>query len=148
MGMKLFWKFIICVAFSYTSWHILRYIFENYYHNRRILEVTARCSKMVFILLISHLWLISYCVCQRPSWKPKTQPNGSSAVVWLSFWFSTRFTRKTLDYSNGSCLYTTKYSNWGNIILKSVPSDGENRVRRRSVELLAFNTTSGRWLTN
>ena len=24
----------------------------------------------------------------------KTQPNGSSAVVLLSFWFSTRFTRK------------------------------------------------------
>ena len=38
--------------------------------------------------------LISYCVCRRPSWKPKTQPNGSSAVVWLSFWFSTRFTWK------------------------------------------------------
>ena len=46
---------------------------------------------------------INYCVCRRPSWKPRTQPNGSSAVVWLSFWFSTRFTRKTLDYSNGIC---------------------------------------------
>ena len=48
---------------------------------------------------------ISDCVCRRPSWKPKTQPNGSSAVVWLSFWFSTRFTRKKLDYSIASYLY-------------------------------------------
>ena len=45
--------------------------------------------------------LISYCVCRRPSWKPKTRPNGSSAVVWLSFWFSTRFTREAFDYSTG-----------------------------------------------
>ena len=45
-------------------------------------------------LMIMCSVLISYCVCRRPSWKPKTQPNGSSAVVWLSFWFSTRFTRK------------------------------------------------------
>ena len=51
--------------------------------------------------------LISYCICRRPSWKPKTQPNGSSAVVWLSFWFSIRFTRKTFDYSNGSCPLST-----------------------------------------
>ena len=49
--------------------------------------------------------LSSYCVCRRPSWKPKTQPNGSSAVVWLSFWFSTRFTRKILDHSRGTYLY-------------------------------------------
>ena len=33
----------------------------------------------------------SACVCRRPSWTPKTQPNDSSAVVWLSFWCSTRF---------------------------------------------------------
>ena len=31
---------------------------------------------------------------------------GSSAVVWLTFWFSTRFTGKTFDYSSGSCLLT------------------------------------------
>ena len=35
--------------------------------------------------------LICVCVCRRPSWTPKTQPNGSFAVVWLSFWCSTRF---------------------------------------------------------
>ena len=38
--------------------------------------------------------LSSYCICRRPRWTPKTQPNDSSAVVWLSFWCSTRFTRK------------------------------------------------------
>ena len=31
--------------------------------------------------------LISYCVCRRPSWKPNTQPNGSSAQPSnLKFW--------------------------------------------------------------
>ena len=40
------------------------------------------------------------------SWQPKTQPNDSRAAVWSSFWFSTRFTWKTLDYSNGSYLYS------------------------------------------
>ena len=49
--------------------------------------------------------LIRDCVCRRPSWIPKTQPNGSSAVVWLSFWFSTRFTRKNFDYPNANYLY-------------------------------------------
>ena len=38
--------------------------------------------------------LTSYCLCRRPSWTPKTQPNDSSAVVWLSFWCSTRFAWK------------------------------------------------------
>ena len=28
-----------------------------------------------------------------------------SAVVWLSFWFSTRFTKKKLDHSSGIYLY-------------------------------------------
>ena len=56
-------------------------------------------------LMIMCSVLISYCVCRRPSWKPKTQPNGSSAVVWLSFWFSTRFTGKKLDHSSGIYLY-------------------------------------------
>ena len=47
-----------------------------------------------YSMIVMQLLLISYCVCRRPNWKPKTQQNGSSAVVWLSFWFSTRFTRK------------------------------------------------------
>ena len=42
-----------------------------------------------FPLLIV-LVLISACVCRRPSWTPKTQPGGSSAATWLSFWCSTR----------------------------------------------------------
>ena len=41
--------------------------------------------------------LISACVCRRPSWTPKTQPNDSSAVVWLSFWCSTWFTGKKVS---------------------------------------------------
>ena len=56
-------------------------------------------------LMIMSSVLISYCVCRRPSWTPKTQPNGSSAIVWLSFWCSTRFTRKKLDHSRGTYLY-------------------------------------------
>ena len=44
------------------------------------------------------------CVCRRPSWTPKTQPNGSSAVVWLSFWCSTRFTRKKVTRLTGKTL--------------------------------------------
>ena len=47
-----------------------------------------------WIIVKSLVVIISACVCRRPSWTPKTQPNGSSAVVWLSFWCSTRFTRK------------------------------------------------------
>ena len=34
--------------------------------------------------------LRSACVCRRPSCTPQTQPGGSSAVTWLSFWCSTR----------------------------------------------------------
>ena len=48
-------------------------------------------------LMIMCSVLNSYCVCRMPSWIPKTQPNGSSAVVWLSFWCSTRFTRKSVS---------------------------------------------------
>lgn len=34
------------------------------------------------------------CVLRRPSWTPEAQPKGSCAIVWLNFWFSTRFVRK------------------------------------------------------
>ena len=40
------------------------------------------------------LVLISACFCRRPIWTPKTWTNGSSAVVWLSFWYSTQYTWK------------------------------------------------------
>ena len=43
---------------------------------------------VIFLLIV--LVLISACVCRRPSWTPKTQPGGSSAATWLSFWCSTR----------------------------------------------------------
>ena len=52
-----------------------------------------------FLLIV--LALISACVCRRPSWTPKTQPGGSSAVTWLSFWCSTRLlmsVKKCLGY--------------------------------------------------
>ena len=42
--------------------------------------------------------VITYCVCQRPSWTPKTQPNGHQSVaLWLSFWCSTLLTIKRVD---------------------------------------------------
>ena len=40
-------------------------------------------------LMIMCSVLISYCVCRWSGWTQKTQPNDSSAVVWLSFWSST-----------------------------------------------------------
>ena len=58
-----------------------------------------------FLLLIV-LALISACVCRRPSWTPKTQPGGSSAVTWLSFWCSTRLlmsVKKCLGYRGKTC---------------------------------------------
>ena len=41
-------------------------------------------------------WWFSACVCQR-SWTQKTQPNGSSSVVWLRFWRSTRSLEKSVS---------------------------------------------------
>ena len=38
--------------------------------------------------------LVSACVWLRLSWTQKTQSNGNSAFVRLSFWCSTRFTQK------------------------------------------------------
>ena len=58
------------------------------------------------LLLLIVLVLISACVCRRPSWTPKTQPNDSSAVVWLSFWCSTRLlmsVKKCLSYRRKMC---------------------------------------------
>ena len=51
---------------------------------------------VLFQLMIMCSVLISYCVCRRPSWKPKTQPNDSSAVVWLSFGFQLDLLEKNL----------------------------------------------------
>ena len=58
-----------------------------------------------FLLLIV-LVLISICVCRRPSWTPKTQPGGSSAATWLSFWCSTRLlisVNKCMGYRGKTC---------------------------------------------
>ena len=57
-------------------------------------------------LLLILLVLISACVCRRPSWTPKTQPNDSSAVVWLSCWCSIRLlmsVKKCLSYRRKTC---------------------------------------------
>ena len=53
------------------------------------LHINSNIAGGTFPLLIV-LVLISACVYWRPSWTPKTQPVGSSAATWLSFWFSTR----------------------------------------------------------
>ena len=99
--------------------------------------------------------LISYCVCRRPSWKPKTQPNESSAVVWLSFWFSTRFTGKTFDYSSGSYLYTFYSVRWatqkGDILgvraqkVAQLRGGGQIFVFRACVAQLVWPSSKYRW---
>ena len=56
--------------------------------------------------LLIVLVLISACVCRRPTWTPKTQPGGSSAATWLSFWCSTRLlmsVKKCLSYRGKTC---------------------------------------------
>ena len=58
------------------------------------------------LLLLILLVLIGACVCRRPSWTPKTQPGGSSAVTWLSFWCSTRLLmsiKKCISYRRKTC---------------------------------------------
>ena len=68
------------------------------------------------LLLPIVLVLISDCVCRRPSWTPKTQPNDSSAVVWLSFRCSTRLlmsVKMCASYRGKLCIYLKKsYHHW------------------------------------
>ena len=52
------------------------------------LQLNSNITGGTFLLLIVFV-LISDCVRRRPSWTPKTQPGGSSAATWLSFWCST-----------------------------------------------------------
>ena len=62
-------------------------------------------ARGTFLLLIV-LTLISACVCRRPSWTPKTQPGGSSATTWLSFWCYTRLlmsVKKCFSYLGKTC---------------------------------------------
>ena len=60
------------------------------------LLLSSNLADGTFPLLIVMV-LISVCVYLRPSWTPKTQPNGSSAVVWLRFWCSTRLLISTAE---------------------------------------------------
>ena len=65
-------------------------------------------------LMIMSLLLNSNWVCQRPSWIPKTHPNDSSAVVWLSFWCSTR-----PSADKGTYKYRAHYHQLAIFMLKS-----------------------------
>ena len=67
-----------------------------------VLQITSPSSSCWMI--VWRLALISACVCRRLSWTPKNLQNGSPAVVWLSFWCSTRFTRiKCLSQLGETC---------------------------------------------
>ena len=69
-----------------------------------ITSPSSSCWMMVWLLL-----LISACIFRRPSWTPKIQPNDSSAVVWLSFWCSIRFTRKKCLSQHGETYILHSY---------------------------------------
>ena len=77
-----------CHVLSYSVWNPV------FWRNKHwlvlpISSISSSCRMIVWRFVV----LISACVF-RPNSSPKTQPNGSPAVVWLRFWFSTRFTRK------------------------------------------------------
>ena len=67
--------------------------------------------------------LISACE-RRSNWTPKLQPNSSSAVVWLSFWCSTRFIwKKCLSQLGVSCrLHSYIFYRWVKIWPGSIGS--------------------------
>ena len=55
----------------------------------RVVHYLLEPKLLVFFL--SFLVLISACVCRRPSWTPKTKPNGHFSMAgWFRFWCSTR----------------------------------------------------------
>ena len=71
----------------------------------RKLQIKSNIAGGTFLLRIV-LVLISICVCRRPSWTPKTQPGGSSAATWLSFWCSTLLlisVNKCMGYRDKTC---------------------------------------------
>ena len=58
--------------------------------------------------------LIETTTIRISSWTPKTQPKDSSAVVWLSFWCSTRLlmsVKKCASYLGKLCIVTFLTSN-------------------------------------
>ena len=92
-------------------------------------------------LMIMCSVLISYCVCRRPSWTPKTKPNDSSALLfgWI---FGVQ-----LDSLENKCpIWQSKPCRW--LISTCVcrrpswtPKTQPNgAVRRRFVEFLVFNS--------
>ena len=71
-------------------------------------------------------------ILRRPCWTPETQPNGAVRRIWLSFWCSTRFVWKKLDFFLSKSSWTPK----------TQPNDV---LRRRLLEFLVFNSAYGGW---
>ena len=79
------------------------------YHNLKkcsdlAAEIFSKIQKVLrfsaqLVLRLSWAKTKTLC-CRRPSWTIKTQLNGSSAVVWLSFWSSTPLTWKKRVHSS------------------------------------------------
>ena len=61
------------------------------------------CIGAIHMLRYTHqglMFFASHFFSSDPSWTPKTQPNNSRAVFWLSFWCSTRPSADTVTNLN------------------------------------------------
>ena len=87
------------------------------------LQLNSNIAGGTFPLLIVFV-LISACVCRRPTWTPKTQPDGCHAVVWLSFWCSSRLhmsEKKWPAWRGKTCSGTTIFESTFSIIAVHSP---------------------------
>ena len=69
----------------------------------------------------THMWIllsviISKCLCWRPSWPPEPQSDGCPTVVWLSFWWSTRFNDRKEFHVMQKSLYRVLHVTWSSLI--------------------------------
>ena len=99
-----FCVFFLCFFFSCKSSHAIHSI------DLEAVFFFFRRWKKKYSFFIHSINFASKCeknelLQEKKNTIPLAQPNDSRAAVWLSFWFSTRFTRKKLDYSNASYLY-------------------------------------------
>ena len=84
------------------------------------------------------MFFASHFFSSDPSWTPKTQPYNSRAVVWLSFWCSTRPSADTVTNK-----YRTHYHPLEIVILKSLyqcfffPRDNQKCPWHTSSEILS-----------
>ena len=84
---------------------------------------SADTDIFTFFLLV----LISVCVCRRPSWKPKTKPNGHFSMAgWFCFWCSTRLLMSVKKCSiwrrkgcNGQRQFLRPHLKWGCLVCYS-----------------------------